>query len=197
MWISLSINSDVAVSSTNRFKTFILKAFYVTLKSLKTAAIKVVELISKALVYLLTSDETRGFFEAFHGFFTFLLPFLAALIDLHFQALGKSPLDSHFAIILLLIMAIIAYGIAYLENKLQPQDIEHRSIRRLICLLCGIVAFQLALAILICPYWLFMVNLWPILIVGIYAWLLQIFKSISLAASQAFSSKGQEDNQMA
>uniref|UniRef100_A0A7N2MPZ4 Uncharacterized protein n=1 Tax=Quercus lobata TaxID=97700 RepID=A0A7N2MPZ4_QUELO len=146
------------------------------------------------------------------------------------SALGKSPLDSHFAIILLLIMATIAYGIAYLENKLQPQDTEHHSIRRLICLLCGIVAFQLALAILICPYWLFMVNLWPILIVGvlrhsyqqiyhaanvvlkagpslfqkiyqffyqIYEWLLQIFKSISLAASQAFSSKEQEDNQMA
>ncbi|KAK4568406.1 hypothetical protein RGQ29_003982 [Quercus rubra] len=115
----------------------------------------------------LFSDETCGFFEAFHAFLTFLLPFLAALIGLHFQALGKSPLDSHFAIILLLIMAIIAYGIAYLGNKLQPQDSEHRSIRRLICLLCGIIAFQLALAILICPYWLFMVNLWSILIVGV------------------------------
>ena len=117
--------------------------------------------------FLGASDETCGFFEAFHEFLTFLLPFLAALIGFHYQALDKSPLDSHFAIILLLIMAIIAYGIAYLENKLQPQDSEHRSIRRLICLLCGIVAFQLALAILICPYWLLMVNLWPILIVGV------------------------------
>ncbi|XP_065626781.1 uncharacterized protein LOC136066421 [Quercus suber] len=125
-------------------------------------------------------------------------------------------------------MAIIAYGIAYLENKLQPQDSKHRSICRLICLLCGIVAFQLALAMLISPYWLFMVDLWAILIVGvlrhsyqqiyhaanvvlkavpslfqkIYQFFYQIYVAptdfqINLAASQAFSSKEQGDNQMA
>ena len=38
------------------------------------------------------SDEARGFLEAFHGLLTFIIPFLAALIDLPFQDLGKSPL---------------------------------------------------------------------------------------------------------
>uniref|UniRef100_A0A7N2MNW3 Uncharacterized protein n=1 Tax=Quercus lobata TaxID=97700 RepID=A0A7N2MNW3_QUELO len=47
------INSDEAVSSTDRLKAFISIAFYGPLKSLKTAAIEVVKLISEALVYVL------------------------------------------------------------------------------------------------------------------------------------------------
>nr|XP_023908501.1 uncharacterized protein LOC112020176 [Quercus suber] len=94
------VNSDEAVSSTNRFKAFTSKAFYGLLNSLKAAAIKVVELIFEALVYLLNSDEALVFFEAFHGLLLFLTSFPTALNGLHFPVMGVSPLDTHFAIIL-------------------------------------------------------------------------------------------------
>ncbi|KAK9995832.1 hypothetical protein SO802_020518 [Lithocarpus litseifolius] len=95
-----SVNSDEAVSSTNRLKAFILNAFH----------------------GLLNSDEAFSFFEAFHALLAFLVSLLAALIGLHFQVLGVSPLDTHFALILLFIMATIVYSIAYSEIKLQPPD---------------------------------------------------------------------------
>ena len=59
----------------------------------------------KGFFFFGASNECHGFFEEFHGLLTFLTPFLITFIDLHFQALGKSPLDSYFAIILLLIVA--------------------------------------------------------------------------------------------
>nr|XP_023895310.1 uncharacterized protein LOC112007220 [Quercus suber] len=70
------------------------------------------------------SDEARGFFEAFHTLLAFLISFLAALIGLHFQVLGVSPLETHFALILLFIIATIVYSIAYAEIKLQPPDAD-------------------------------------------------------------------------
>uniref|UniRef100_A0A7N2MNR6 Uncharacterized protein n=1 Tax=Quercus lobata TaxID=97700 RepID=A0A7N2MNR6_QUELO len=66
------------------------------------------------------NDEALGFFEAFHALLAFLISFLAALIGLHFQVLGVSPLQTHFALILLFIIATIVYSIAYAEIKLQP-----------------------------------------------------------------------------
>ncbi|KAK9995834.1 hypothetical protein SO802_020520 [Lithocarpus litseifolius] len=116
--------ADEAVSSTNRLKAFILKAFHGLLNSfsLKRAVIKAKESISKALDQLVKSDEALSFFEAFHTLLAFLVSLLAALIGLHFQVLGISPLDTHFAVILLFIMATIVYSIAYAEIKLQPPD---------------------------------------------------------------------------
>ncbi|XP_065628862.1 uncharacterized protein LOC112020176 isoform X2 [Quercus suber] len=55
------VNSDEAVSSTNRFKAFTSKAFYGLLNSLKAAAIKVVELIFEALVYLLNRGKNFSY----------------------------------------------------------------------------------------------------------------------------------------
>ena len=163
-------------------------------------------------------------------FRSFLVAFLTAFIGFHYQGLGISPLESHFATILILIITTIVYSIARVEIKL-PQNAQYLPIIKLVCLVSGIVALELLVAIIICPFWLLMVNICPILIVGvlhhsyqqiyqflycaanlvlnavpslfqkiyqfvyqIYDWLRQIFKSISVATSQVFSSKEQEDN---
>ncbi|KAL4633953.1 hypothetical protein ACB092_04G161100 [Castanea dentata] len=112
------------------------------------------------------SDEAVNFFEAFHVLLAFLGSLLAALIGLHFQVLGVSPLDTHFALILLFIMATIVYSIAYVEIKLQPPD-AGLPIFRFICLVSGIIAIELLVAIIVSPFWLFMVNLCPVLIIGV------------------------------
>ncbi|KAK9995839.1 hypothetical protein SO802_020525 [Lithocarpus litseifolius] len=117
------------------------------------------------LVCVCASDEALGFFEAFHELLAYLVSFLAALIGLHFQVLGVSPLETHFAIILLLIMATIIYSIAYVEIKLLPRNAD-LPLFRFICLVSGIIAIELLVAIIISPFWLFMVNVCPILIVG-------------------------------
>ena len=69
-------------------------------------------------------------------------------------------------------MATIIYSIAYVELKLQPQDAD-LPIFRLICLISGIIAIEILVAIIISPFWLFMVNLCPILIVGVLRHLYQ------------------------
>ncbi|XP_050258656.1 uncharacterized protein LOC126703659 isoform X5 [Quercus robur] len=101
---------------------------YILSFSFKAAATKVVELISKALAYILSDDaEALGFYEAFHTVLAFLVMLLVALIGLHLQPLSISPLEKHFAIILTFIAAIIVYGIAYVLTKLKPQDAKYLS----------------------------------------------------------------------
>ena len=107
-----------------------------------------------------------------HALLAFLISFLAALIGLHFQVLGISPLETHFALILLFIIAKIIYSIAYAEIKLQPPDVD-LPIFRFICLVSGVIAIELLVAIIISPFWLFMVNLCPILIIGVLRHLYQ------------------------
>ncbi|KAK7836199.1 hypothetical protein CFP56_022854 [Quercus suber] len=76
------------------------------------------------LVCVCASDEALGFFKAFHVLLAFLVLFLPALIGLHFQVLGVSPLETHFALILLFIIATIIYSIAQAEMKLQPPNAD-------------------------------------------------------------------------
>ena len=125
------------------------------------------------LVRVCASNEALSFIEAFHTFLGDLALFLIALIGIHFQVLGISPLHTHFAIILLFFMATIVHHIAYMEIKLQPQDAGFLPILRFICLVFGIIAIELLFAIIISPFWLFMVNLYPILILGVLRHLYQ------------------------
>ena len=118
------------------------------------------------LVCVCANDEALGFSEAFHALLAFLISFLAALIGLHFQVLGVSPLEIHFALIFLFIIATIVYSIAYAEIKLQPLDAD-LPIFRFICLVSGVIAIELLVTIIISPFWLFMVNLCSILIIGV------------------------------
>ena len=121
------------------------------------------------LVFVCSSDEAEdlGFYEAFHTFLSFLIMLLVALIGLHLQPLRISPLEKHFAIILIFIVAIIGYGIAYVLTKLKPQDAEYLSKFRFIRLVFGIIAIELLASIIISPFWLSVVILCSILIVGV------------------------------
>ena len=119
------------------------------------------------LVCVCASNEALSFIEAFHALLGDLTLLLTTLIGIHFQVLGVSPLHTHFAIVLLFFMATIVHRIAYMEIKLQPQDARYLPILRFICLVSGIIAIELLFAIIISPFWLFMVNLCPILILGV------------------------------
>ena len=125
------------------------------------------------LVCVCASNEAHSFIEAFHTLLGDLALFPITLIGIHFQVLGVSPIHTHFAIILLFFMATIIHRIAYMEIKLQPQDAGFLPILRFICLVSGIIAIELLFAIIISPFWLFMVNLCPILILGVLRHLYQ------------------------
>ena len=125
------------------------------------------------LVCVCASNEALSFIEAFHTLLGDLALFPIALIGIHFQVLGVSPLHTHFAIILLFFMATSVHHSAYMEIKLQPQDVGFLPILRFICLVSGIIAIELLFAIIISPFWLFMVNLCPILILGVLRHLYQ------------------------
>ena len=125
------------------------------------------------LVCVCASNEALSFIEAFRTLLDDLALFPIALIGIHFQVLGDSPLHTHFAIILLFFMATIVHRIAYMEIKLRPQDAGFLPILRFICLVSGIIAIELLFAIIISPFWLFIVNLFPILILGVLRHLYQ------------------------
>ena len=119
------------------------------------------------------NNEALSFIEAFHALLGDLALFPTALIGLHFQVLGISPLHTHFAIILLFFIATIVHCIAYMEIKLRPQDAVYLPILSFICLVSRIIVIELLFAIIISPFWLFMVNLCPILILEVLRHLYQ------------------------
>ena len=119
------------------------------------------------LVCVCANNEALSFIEAFHALLGDLTLFPIALIGIHFQVLGVSRLHTHFAIILLFFMATIVHRITYMEIKLPPQDARYLPILRFIYLVFGIIAIELLFAIIISPFWLFMGNLCPILILGV------------------------------
>jgi hypothetical protein len=158
---------------------------------------------AKQFYFVCTSEEEPKHFTAFHKPFFFFITLLASLIGLHFQVLGISPLKKHFTIILLFIMDIIVYTIAYMRINLHPHNNEYLPILWWICLISGIIACELLVAILTSLFWLFIINLCAILIEEILRlwyqniyqllcqiqdWFQQLFQSIRLTASQAFSS---------
>ena len=158
---------------------------------------------AKQFYFVCTSEEELKHFTAFHKPIVFFITLLASLIGLHFQVLGVSPLEKHFTIILLFIMDIIVYTIAYMRINLQPHNKEYLPILRWICLISGIIACELLVAILTSLFWLFIINFCAILIVEILRlchqniyqllsqiqdWFQQLFQSIRLKAFQAFSS---------
>ena len=139
------------------------------------------------LVCVCANNEALSFIEAFHALLGDLALFPIALIGLHFQVLSVSPLETHFATILLFIMATIVYSIAYMEIKLQPQGAEYLLLFRFICLVSGIISVELLISIIISPFWLFMVNFLPILIVGVLCSYKQIYQFLYYTANLIFN----------
>ncbi|KAL4633964.1 hypothetical protein ACB092_04G162000 [Castanea dentata] len=86
-------------------------------------------------------------------------------------------------------MATIVHRIAYTEIKLRSQDVGYLPLLSFICLVSGIIAIELLFAIIISPFWLFMVNLCPILILGVLCHLyLQIYQCVYYTANLVLNS---------
>ena len=160
------------------------------------------------LVCVCASEE--AFFEAFQKLIFFLVALLFAIIGVHFRSSDISPFETHYAIFLLFLVAIFVYGLAYVLIAVQSRHSEYLSKLRLMCLVFGTLAMELPALIIISPFWLFIVNLCSILIIGVLCsykqisqfvcqicgWLVPRFQS---AAFQAFLSRewGDNDNQVA
>ena len=164
------------------------------------------------LVCVCASDVAFSFFEAFQKLLFFLVTLLFAIIGLHFRSSKISPLETHYAIFLLFLVAIFVYSLAYVLISVPPKDSEYLSILRFIYLVFGTIAIELPASIIISPFWLLMVNLCSILIIGVlcsykqihqfvcqmYGWLLQRFQSAPFPFQAFFSrERGDNNNQVA
>ena len=130
-------------------------------------------------VCVCASDRALVFFKAFHALLVFFNAILGVIIGVHFHFLGVSPLETHPGIILHLIAATLVYIIAYLVIKVHPQNGAYRFIFGIICLVSGIFSAELLLALIISPLKLFIVNLCPILIIGVlHHWYQGIYEGI-------------------
>ena len=136
-------------------------------------------------VCICSSDEALVFFKAFHSVLVFFNAILGVIIGVHFHYLGVSPLETQLGIILCLIAATLVYITAYLVIKVKLQNATYRFIFGLVCLVSGIFSAELLLTLIISPLGIFMVNLCPILIIGIgvlYHWYRQIYEDLYNAA---------------
>nr|POF21194.1 hypothetical protein CFP56_06993 [Quercus suber] len=79
------------------------------------------------LVCVSASEEALGFFEAFQKLLFFLIALLFAIIGVHFRSSDISPLETHYAIFLLFLVAIFVYGLACVLIAVQPRDSEYLS----------------------------------------------------------------------
>ena len=71
---------------------------------------------------------------------------------------------------------------------LQPHNKEYHPIFRWICLVCGIIACELLVAILIFLFWLFIINLCTILVEEILRlWYQQIYEYLYATANVGFN----------
>ena len=132
------------------------------------------------LVCVCASEEALGFFEAFQKLLFFLIALLFAIIGFLVSSSDISPLETHYAIFLLFLLAIFVYGLAYVLITIAPKDSECLSTLRFIYLVFGTIAIELSTLIIISPFWLFMVNLGSILIIGVLCSYKQIYQFVSV-----------------
>ena len=130
------------------------------------------------LVCVCAREEALGFFEAFQKLLFFLIALLFAIIGFLVSSSDISPLETHYAIFLLFLVAIFVYGLAYVLISVLPKNSEYLPILRFIYLVFGTIAIELPASILISPLWLFMVNLCSILIIGVLCSYKQIYQFV-------------------
>ncbi|KAL0007797.1 hypothetical protein SO802_009299 [Lithocarpus litseifolius] len=146
--------------------------------------------------------KDRSSLIAFHQSFVSLITVLAILVGIHFQTQKSSPVETHLAMILTLIMAAVVYSIVLAGINLQPRSSENLNLIRLAYFGSGILTCDLLLGLLMSYLWWFVGNLCTILIViilhrwlqPIYQflcqsrdWLQKKFEAVRLAASETFS----------
>ena len=116
------------------------------------------KLITNEWCFVCASEEELNSITTFHQSFVFLITLLASLVGFHFQFSDTSPLETHFTIILLLILAAVVYSIAYM-NLFQTHNTENQTILRLTFLVSGAVICELLIALLVPPFWWVTINL--------------------------------------
>ena len=115
--------------------------------------------------YLCASEEDFHSIRALHQPFVFLITLLATIVGLHFQTKKSSPLETHFAKILLLIMATVIHSIAFAWISVQPRNSEYLPLLRLVFLGSGVLTCGLPFGLLISNLWWCIVHLCIILVV--------------------------------
>uniref|UniRef100_A0A7N2LFX1 Uncharacterized protein n=1 Tax=Quercus lobata TaxID=97700 RepID=A0A7N2LFX1_QUELO len=109
--------------------------------------------------------EDRSSLIAFHQSFVTLITVLAIVLGIHFQTQKSSPVETHLAMILTLIMAAVVYSIVLARINVQPRSSEYLTLFRLAYLGSGILICDLLSR----------------------DWLQKKFEAVRLAASEAFS----------
>ena len=107
---------------------------------------------------LCASEEDFHSIKALHQSFAFLITLLAALVGLHFQTMKLSPVETHFAKIVLLVMAAVVHSIAFAWITVQPRNSEYLPLLRLASLGSGVLTCGLLFGLLISNLWWCIVN---------------------------------------
>ena len=76
------------------------------------------------------SEEDRSSFIAFHQSFVTLITVLAIVVGIHFQTQKSSPVETHLAMILTLIMAAVVYSIVLTWINVQSRSSEYLTLFR-------------------------------------------------------------------
>ena len=100
----------------------------------------------------------------FHEPLNFLITIILGVLGAHYQGLGISPLKEHGAIMLLFIMVVVIYSIAFLGIKVGPRNAKYLPMFKFLCVTCAILACELLLSILVDHLRLLTINSCGILI---------------------------------
>lgn len=120
------------------------------------------------------SEDEASSSTPFHAVFGFLIMLLLTLVGVHFQGLNMSPLTTHYAAMVLFIIAVFIYSIAFAGIKVGPHNTSYLPIFNFICLTSGIIACELLVYILIPTFWLLIINLCATLVEVLRRWYKQI-----------------------
>ena len=157
-------------------------------------------------MFCCASEDESSSSTPFHAVFGFLIMLLLTLVGVHFQGLNMSPLTTHYATMVLFIIAVFIYSIAFAGIKIGPHNTSYLPIFNFICLTSGIIACELLVYILIPAFWLLIINLCATLVEVLRRWYKQtsshLLQKIHQSASKAFagftlthcSTEKEEDN---
>ncbi|KAI9071780.1 hypothetical protein K1719_038960 [Acacia pycnantha] len=99
--------------------------------------------------------------SSIHNIYAYLTGLLLALVELKYQALNTSPFNDHPAVMLLFLIAITVYVMALFVLRSNHQI---NAMMIWVCHICGSLACELLLLLLVSPMWSFIINLSSLLL---------------------------------
>ncbi|KAI9114783.1 hypothetical protein K1719_014481 [Acacia pycnantha] len=100
-----------------------------------------------------------------HTVYAYLTALLLALVGIEYQASNTSPFKQHPAVMILFLIAITVYVIALLVLTFRSNHQMNLIIMVCVCHICGSVACELLLLLLVSPIWCFLINLSSLVLV--------------------------------